>query len=227
MSGENYYSKRNLPHYYNSDYPIFFTFRLVESYPVHLLLELRKEFEKELSENKNKYKDFGKNQFAKLEKEYFERFDSDLDRCVYGNNWLSDRRVADCLFEHLKSFDGIYYDLYSFTIMPNHVHIILKFIPDDKSFAVEKELKLSTPARLNYYSRILMKLKGGSAFKCNKILGRTGPFWQVESYDHIINDNDELKNVINYIKNNPVKAGLCNPDQKWPHFYVNYDLLDY
>lgn len=38
---------------------------------------------------------------------------------------------------------------------------------------------------------------------------RTGQFFQHESYDRVVIDNNELRRVVNYVLNNPVKVGLC------------------
>ena len=57
-------------------------------------------------------------------------------------------------------------------------------------------------------AEIMHSLKSYTANRCNRILGRTGPFWQDESYDHWVRDEDELVRVIEYVENNPVKAGL-------------------
>lgn len=42
------------------------------------------------------------------------------------------------------------------------------------------------------------------------------PFWQRESYDHLIRDDADFARACEYTIQNPVKAGLCaNPDV-WP-----------
>jgi len=64
----------------------------------------------------------------------------------------------------------------------------------------------------------------------NTILGRQGKFWQIESYDHWIRDEQEFWRVIEYIENNPVKIGLCQKpeDWKWSSAYKRKELgLDY
>jgi putative DNA methylase len=40
------------------------------------------------------------------------------------------------------------------------------------------------------------------------LLARTGPFWQHESYDHWVRDDDELERIMAYINANPLKAGF-------------------
>jgi putative DNA methylase len=51
-------------------------------------------------------------------------------------------------------------------------------------------------------------LKSYTAHEANKLLGRTGQFWQHESYDHWLRDEEELERVVAYINANPVRAGL-------------------
>ena len=54
--------------------------------------------------------------------------------------------------------------------------------------------------------------KSYSAQKANALLGRTGPFWQREYFDHLVRDQSSLRKITQYIRDNPQKAGLLN----WP-----------
>jgi REP-associated tyrosine transposase len=65
----------------------------------------------------------------------------------------------------------------------------------------------------------MQSLKRYTARQANKILGREGAFWQDESYDHVIQDNDEYIRLINYLLENPVKAGLASKWDAWPWTY--------
>ena len=71
--------------------------------------------------------------------------------------------------------------------------------------------------RISCRRRIQAALKGRTGRTANRTLGRTGmPFWQDESYDHWIRNSEELKDSIDYVENNPVKAGLVECKQCWP-----------
>ena len=83
------------------------------------------------------------------------------------------------------------YELHAWVIMPNHVHLLI------------------TP-RVNV-SKALGSLKAGSAKSANLLLGRAGQtFWQDESYDHFVRNDEELRRIQRYIENNPVTAGLVS-----------------
>ena len=47
------------------------------------------------------------------------------------------------------------------------------------------------------------------------IPGRTGAFWQQESYDHWLRDHPEREKVVRYIEANPVTAGLSQAAEHW------------
>lgn len=54
-----------------------------------------------------------------------------------------------------------------------------------------------------------------STRKINEMLGRKGGLWALDYHDRYIRDADHLANARNYIRNNPVKAGLCNKPEDW------------
>lgn len=62
----------------------------------------------------------------------------------------------------------------------------------------------------------MQSFKRYTARQANLFLQREGPFWQAESYDHVVRHSAELERVIHYILNNPVKAGLVKQWQDWP-----------
>ena len=74
--------------------------------------------------------------------------------------------------------------------MPNHVHAVLR--PYD-------DFELSS---------ILHSWKSFTSKQANKIIGRTGEFWQAESYDHLVRDAQDFHHCIRYTLDNPAAAGL-------------------
>jgi REP element-mobilizing transposase RayT len=80
--------------------------------------------------------------------------------------------------------------------MPNHVHILC-----------QARAEMST---------IMRWLKGRTSRVANRILGRTGSaFWQDEFFDHWVRSAEELQELIEYVENNPVKAGLVEAKEQW------------
>ena len=71
----------------------------------------------------------------------------------------------------------------------------------------------------------MQSIKGYTARKANKVLGRSGSFWEHESYDRWARDAEELQRMVLYIANNPVKAGLVESWRDWPWSYCKYPVL--
>ena len=50
--------------------------------------------------------------------------------------------------------------------------------------------------------------------------------WQQSFYDHSIKDDRDLINHIEYIRNNPVKAGLVEQPEDYPFLFVDEDAVN-
>ncbi len=47
-------------------------------------------------------------------------------------------------------------------------------------------------------------------------LGRRGTFWQAETFDHLVRNEEDWLDKFDYIHDNPVKAGLVDKPQDYP-----------
>lgn len=229
------YYKRNLPHYQPPGYTFFVTYRLNGSLPVEVIERLKQEREKELKviEGYDNLK-IRKEKYKNYQSRYFGKFDTLLDNAGYGPTWLKDEKVAQIVKDAMHFYDKKTYDLICYTIMSNHVHKVFTPIVDNvtrseasrgKNEKTGKAKENEANASLYIVSKILQELKSKTALKCNKILNRTGAFWQHESYDHVVRDGNELSRIVNYVLNNPVKAGLCEKWEDWKWSYCNFELL--
>jgi len=97
--------------------------------------------------------------------------------------------------------------------MPDHVHLMFK------PTVVESDAEYSL-------SKILQGVKGFSAWGVNKYRGTNGALWQDESFDRIVRDYDEFLEKWNYIRNNPVKAELCNAPEDYPFLWEPGESLE-
>ena len=111
---------------------------------------------------------------------------------------LSDPRLAEVVEGALLHFDGERYRLHAWVIMPNHVHVLL------------------IPRRDNHVSDIVHSWKSFTSKRANRLLGRNGQFWQEDYLDRYIRDQSHFDATLEYIEQNPVKAGLCRNPQDWP-----------
>jgi REP element-mobilizing transposase RayT len=114
----------------------------------------------------------------------------------------------DIVHNHILKHNKSKYILYSFVIMPDHVHLVLQ--------------PLDLLGRFYSLAEIMQSIKGGSSREINIKFNSTGfQNWQKESFDRIIRNEKEFNEKLEYIKNNPVKNGLIDNglDYKWFFLY--------
>lgn len=216
----NFY-RRKLPHWQPHGAEYFVTFRLAGSLPKEAIVKLKRERDLLIqkhssgSPRSDKLSDLR----AKVHKLIFKKYDDLLDESLTGPTWLAQTEVTEIVKEAIHFRDGQEYELYAYSIMPNHVHLVFK-LPDPRSINPEENEDFPV-------TKLLHSLKSYTALEANKVLLRVGnSFWQSESYDHVIRDSNELERIIYYTLNNPVKAGLVNEWRGWKFSYCKPEYLD-
>ena len=212
-------TQNRLPHWQQMGAVYFVTFRLGGSLPKEIVMQLKG------AQAKNEtllidVKDEGerKQKVFQQRKKYFAKFDEYLDKASNGPRWMQDDRIAKIVAEAIHFRDGKDYELLVYCIMPNHVHMV---------FTVERfaESLASVRDSVSHYivTDIIGSLKKHTALEANKVLQRSGAFWQHESYDHVVRTEKELGNIIYYVLNNPVSAHLVSDWKKWKWSYCKYE----
>jgi putative transposase len=214
MSNLSYreFYRRNLPHVQPRGRIFIVNFRLTGSLPQFVLEQLQADAE-QLERTLQTISDPSERFHLKDQEQrrLFGKWDDALHKSQAGPFWLKDDRIAQIVADCMRYHDGDWFALLAYCIMPNHTHIVLK--PFETSDATDYSL-----------TKITHNIKRNSAKQANAALGRTGQFWQHESYDHFIRDDAELGRVLQYVVNNPVKAGLVSDWRAWKWTYCTYDL---
>lgn len=104
----------------------------------------------------------------------------------------------------LHFHEGQRYDLHAYVVMPDHVHLIL------------------APLGAWSLAKTTQGIKGYTARVLNQLMGRRGPFWQDESFDHLIRDEADWLDKVEYVRNNPVNAGLVGKPEEYPFVSVGH-----
>ena len=103
--------------------------------------------------------------------------------------------ARDAILTHCLHDNGKRYDLHAAVVMPDHVHLLLLPLRDEKGWPY------SLPA-------ILKQLKGTSARSVNKLLHSSAPVWQEESFDHVLRSQESFDDKLEYLRQNPVRRAL-------------------
>jgi REP element-mobilizing transposase RayT len=184
----------NLPHWTAEGATYFVTFRLADSLPESAVQKLKAEqatLERQFDRAATRLSAEDLIRRSKLKSEVFLKLlDENLGECL-----LQGDDIAALAAGALQHFDKQRYLNYAWCVMPNHVHVVVQPMP---GFSL---------------ASIMHSWKSFTATKANKLLGRTGAFWQTEYYDHLIRDDAEFEHYVNYTRENPMVAGLV--DWKW------------
>ncbi|MGH7142961.1 MAG: REP-associated tyrosine transposase [Planctomycetota bacterium] len=124
----------------------------------------------------------------------------------YGACHLRCPEIAAIVRDSFNYFDGERYVLHAYVIMPNHVHVLVD---------------VRAPYEL---SAIVRRWKSGTARSINRHLGRKGPLWKSDYWDRYIRDDAHYMDAVEYILQNPVKAGLVKEPTAWPGTWVRDEL---
>lgn len=196
-----------LPHWTQEGATYAVTFRLFDALPSEVLQQWLAEREDIVKTARQLGRELSDAERERLDQLHSERVERWLD-AGHGCCFLRNGPVAELIASALRYFDGQRYDLFAWCAMPNHVHVV---------FRPQADWTLS---------KILHSWKSYTAKEANRILGRSGEFWQDEYYDHLVRNDRDFEHQVRYVLENPSKAGL----QAWtrlgravgllPHLYA-------
>lgn len=184
----------SLPHWYQVGVSYFVTFRTVDSIPVDVSRRWHAQRDNWLQQNgispndpnwRDRLAELSettRRQFHKtFSRRYLETLDKGLGACV-----LRRRELRDIVGKSLQHFHGDRYNMGDFVVMPNHVHLIVCLLGDTE------------------IESLCASWKRFTARQINEKLGKTGRFWQEESFDHLIRSPEQFEAIQRYICNNPI-----------------------
>ncbi len=200
------YHKRSLPHIQPQGRVLFVTIRSADPIPDKFMTEynqyvktLKATEEKALDDKELKITN-NKKAFAYMD-EIYNRYQGEID-------FTKPETVAELISDTIRSLEDLC-TVFAYTIMPNHVHLLIR--PEEKLGVVIG------------MAEIMQRLKGLSARQVNLLLERSGSLWYREYYDHWVRSGREFLNIVEYIRQNPVKAGLVKKAEDWKWTWVDLE----
>src|SRR5438552_11349507 len=106
-------------------------------------------------------------------------------------------RWANLLMDTIYHYRGSAYLLHEFVIMPDHLHAIITSLT-----SLEKAVQF---------------IKGGFSYRAKKELGSNMEIWQKGFSDHRIRDASDYRIHQIYIRQNPVRRGLCERAEEYAY----------
>jgi REP element-mobilizing transposase RayT len=215
------FHRRKLPHLHSPGSTLFITYRLRNSVPqteIERWKTERRLLEDECHRLKEK-PDLARHRRREFHRRWFGQFERMLHE-EKGPLWLKDPSIAGIVADSLHHLDKKSFDLHAYCVMANHVHTLFTPFLNDRSLTEVRNPILRFESNEPTLSAIMQSLKGYTAREANKVLGRSGQFWDPESYDHEVRNGAEFQRIREYILNNPIKAGLVQNWREWRWSWV-------
>jgi len=190
----------NLPHWTLDGATYAVVFRLADSLPQAVVMAWREERAALVAEQSAKGTLTPAHE-ERLRALFAEKIECQLD-AGHGTCWLRLPEIASLVADALRYFDGERHLLAAWCVMPNHVHAVVR------------------PLAPQTLPDVIQSWKGYSARAANRLLGRSGAFWQAEPYDHVIRDAADFAHAVRYVWENPTKAGL----RDWPWVWASEEV---
>jgi putative transposase len=180
------YTENRLPHWQQEGAVYFITFRLADAIPSRLRNQWEAEREAWLRVHPQPWS-------CEIELEYHQRFSGAIEHWLdagHGSCLLREPKCAEVVSETIRHFEGERVVMIAAVVMPNHAHALFVQNPE---WPLEK---------------LLRSWKGFSARQINKLLERSGSFWQRDYFDRLVRDEKHFANCVRFIRRNPEKARL-------------------
>gem|GEM_PF-3173192 len=179
----------------------------------------------------------GKAQLQQARKRLFASYDDALDLEKYGHPHLQEPALAQIVAEEIRRHDGTDYDLLAYSILPNHLHLLLDLRHkleeepgfDDLECLLHKSLRnivqkiqAATESPLKKALRILGTPLDSSTFQKQRTNGnvpKADKIWHQRSFDFQVHDAAGFEKIMHFLLQNPVKAELVSNWKDWPFSY--------
>ena len=121
-------------------------------------------------------------------------------KCAQNISIFQVREIAGTLIAKMIEYrDQGHYFLHDFVVMPNHLHLLL------------------TPSETTSLEKAMQLIKGGSSYAIHKSRGTRGEIWQPGFHESRVRDFQDYQTKAEYIRFNPVAAGLVARPELWPY----------
>jgi putative transposase len=128
--------------------------------------------------------------------------------CIEGRRSILANELVFHAFQEF-SFEGLERGFFvgRFVLMPDHLHLFIV-----------------VPREVPHALSIWMKGLKRSLTRVLDEMGVSSPHWQKGFFDHVMRSGESYSEKWNYVRNNPVRAGLVAEAEAWPFQGEIYEL---
>ena len=186
--GRGWHSRGYLPHYDSSEKIQHVTVHLADSLPKSAILKV--------DERIQALPDVER--LVERRRRLHDYIDAGQGSCV-----LKEPELAEVVQNAFLHFHGERYRLQAWVVMPNHFHVLFQPLAPHSMAEIVASWKRFTAPEIKKWLR------------ARRESGDPGPIWHREYWDRYIRNAKHFDDVVAYIHDNPVKAGLCVDQKSW------------
>lgn len=193
-----WHSRGFLPHYDDGHAIQTITYRLADSLPAHVLAQLE---ELAFDDDKRRH-----------------AIEQYLD-VGHGSCVLRHALNAEAVLNTWMHANGAQYWLHAWVVMPNHVHVIAEPIAGHaigEIVGAWKSVSARTILARDASRESINSAGSAAAPGCNVTCSKKHHLWQADYFDRFIRNERHYHAAVEYIHQNPVKAGLVVKAEDWP-----------
>ncbi len=137
-----------------------------------------------------------------------------LTFCAFERNkvFVKDATVDMVARQFLRAAVNLGFTVIAYCFMPDHVHLVVEGIREDS------DLK-----------QFMSRAKQFSGYQFSESGG--GRLWQRYGYERVLRGDEDTRSVVQYVLENPVRAGLADDVRKYPYIgsslYSREDLIEF
>jgi putative transposase len=111
-------------------------------------------------------------------------------------------KLAGCLKRVKRKYS---FKLIAWVVLPDHMHLVIQLPLYDNRYSL----------RIGLFKECFTRSIVSDGFRPEKRENRQRALWQRRFWEHQIRDEEDLRNHIHYIHNNPVKHGYVESAEDW------------
>ncbi|MFH1350527.1 MAG: transposase [Pseudomonadota bacterium] len=140
-----------------------------------------------------------KGRFSDAGRAYF------ITKCTFHDvSLIGDQNLSESLINTLFWMDSKdRLGLGAFVIMPDHYHMVI-ILKNNQSL-----------------DQTMKSISSFSSKEINRLVVRSGQFWQRGYFDRAIRKSEDIRVVFDYVHNNPVRRRLVERAEDWRHSSLN------
>ncbi len=141
-----------------------------------------------------------------------------ITQVTYGRQpWLCDDLSRQVLRQGIEAVRHDYpFEIDGFVLLPDHFHLLMRLPEGDVNFSERmRQIKSFVTRKIGHLPQVQDEPNLSREERGEKYV------WQRRFWEHLIRDEEDFRNHLQYIHNNPVKHQYCKEPKDWKYSSIH------